>query len=97
MEGDTPLLSLPTEVLLTEDVDPPLQPRLLRPGPRPRHGLLPALSQEGVEAGEAENNLRQESHLAGLSPPAVQRDVAGLVETDLRSHLVIGQEAATPS
>ena len=94
VEGDTPLLSLATEVLLTEDVDPPVQPVQLCPAARPGHGLLPALSQEGVEAGEAEDNLRQESHLAGLSPPAVQRDVAGLVETDLRSDLVMGQQAA---
>ena len=95
MEGHSPILSLATEVLLTEDVDPPVQPGQLCPAARPGHGLLPALSHEGVEAGEAEDNLSQESHLAGLSPPAVQRDVASLVQTDLRSDLVMGQQAAT--
>ena len=85
MEGHTPFLSLATEVLLTEDVDPPVQPVQLCPAARPGHGLLPALSQEGVEAGQGEDNLGQESHLAGLSPPGVQRDVAGLVQADLRS------------
>ena len=82
MQGNTPVLPLATEVLLTEDVDPPAQPGLLRPASRPRHGLLPALSQEGVEGGEGEDNLGQEGHLAGLRPLAVQRDVAGLVQTD---------------
>ena len=80
-----PVLSLATVVLLTEDVDPPGEPGLVSLVGRPHHGLLPALHHEGVEGGQGENHLGQEGDLAGLSPGGVQRDVASLVQTDLRS------------
>ena len=84
MQRHTPVISLPAVLFLTEDGDPPVQSGQLSPAPRPPHGLLPALHHEGVEAGQRENDLRQESDLAGRGLGCVERDVAGLVEADLR-------------
>ena len=79
----TPLLFLPTEILLAERPQPPLQPLLLCPGTRPLHPLLPPLHEEGLEAGEGELHQDQEGDLAGLGLGAGQGDVASVVQTHL--------------
>ena len=92
MESHSPVISLATVILLTEDLDPPGQSGLLCHGARPHHGLLPAVPQEGVEVGPGEDNLGQEGDLTSLGPGGVQPDVARLVQTH-RAVAAAGEEA----
>ena len=92
MESHSPVISLATVILLTEDLDPPGQSGLLCHGARPHHGLLPAVPQEGVEVGPGEDNLGQEGDLTSLGPGGVQPDVARLVQTH-RAGAAAGEEA----
>ena len=85
-----PLLSLPTEILIAEGPQPPLQPLLLRPGGRPLHPLLPPLHEEGVQAGEGELHHHQEGDLASLGLGAGQGDVASIVQTHLFLAIISG-------
>ena len=85
MKADSPVVCPAAVILLTERLQSPVQPALLRPGAGPVHLLLPPLLEEGGQAGQGELDGHQEGHLAGLGVGPGQGHVASLVQTHLNT------------